>query len=834
MQLVGAARTLAALETNRRDITGFTNTDREFGRRLANIVEAAGGSDPDAIRVLAWLIARRYSRQTSAMFTAEQLAEIEAIAPQTVTKDERDRLRHVVTVFPRGEDHVLVGWQENTKFPDSVTIGREVRAFPVKRVSSERGAMYELSVGAAQPLLNRIRAKGFRVVVSSELEASLERRVDRRIGSSENEIHATRVGDLIALGPLPANPTYRGLVRGLPGRKFDPETQRWLIAPQYVGDICAQLEAAGADVSELRNLDLPQVDAGPPKISVVRSGSRFTIVFPYERELSEKLRRVQGAYYSTALHAWRLPKAALQSFASILDTHPRKYDRADLDAALKMLPTPAPDLDIRIPKRIERVETPGEFAKPYQLEAIEALCQPFAPLRKALGDSLRGFLLADERGLGKTMEVAIPADKLTPAGSQILVVATKSFRRGWRREIRSWIDADAEVALYTGSGELPKCRWLIVTYEQLAHVHAQLVGGSHRIHTLIIDEAHRIKNPHALRSRYIAGRDDERDPEKSMPGIVDFVDGRIFVVTGTPIPNRARDAFNYLRVIGHPLGENFFRFAQRYCDPVQDAKYGTRYDGASHIDELRERLRPVMIARRKEDVLPQLPPKIRQFLPVDIDRRSYMRTVEAFEPQGDSMWRDPSRTLAFFNAARMATAFAKIPATIELVEDAIRDEEKVIVFSGSTQVLDQIAAHFGPVSVQIDGRKSERQREAAEIAFNTNPAVKLLLGQWLAAGESLNLTAATQVIFNEIDWVPKTHVQSEDRAHRMTTKHAVNITYVLADRTLDVHIARILKKKMELINTFEGAQESFFDELAAAVKGTYRANKAVVGAASGA
>jgi SWI/SNF-related matrix-associated actin-dependent regulator 1 of chromatin subfamily A len=816
--MIGAARILAAMDTRRRDLTGFTNMDREFGRRVANIVEIAGEGEPRALQLLAWLVGGRYRRQTEAMFNADQLREIDTITPDEVTTDDRAWARSVITVFPSGSDHVLIGWQENSKFPASVAIGREVRAFPATRVETERGTMFELHAGAAQPLLLRLRSQHFTVVTTAELEQTLERRVDRRIGAApkENLARVRLDGDQLLVMP-PPNAAYIALVRAIPGRSYNPETKEWSVSLHFASDLKAKFETAGADVAQFDALALPDAPKHLATIGVLPAGSRFALVFPYDRPLIAATRALPGAEYSGQQRAWRIPRLELRAFARLLDKHPVPYDRTEVDAALTTLRPVPPDPIVKMPTSIARHDHPSDFAKPYQLEGIAALCQPLAPLRESLGESVRGFLLGDQRGLGKTMEAACAAELLAPPDAQMLVIANKSFRRGWRAEIRSWIGPNTEVELYRG-GKFPGCRWVIANYAQLPQIYEQL--RTSRIYILIVDEAHRIKNMRAIQSRYVAGNENERDPEKSMEGLVEFVDGRVFLLTGTPLPNRARDGFNYLRAIGHPLGQSFRRYGLRYCAPLEEPGFGMRYDGSSNIAELRRRMEPVMIARRKQDVLPQLPPKTRRFLPVDIDLTEYRKVLSTFQARDDARRSDSSRTLAFLTAARMATAFTMIPYTIEQADDAIRDGEKVIIFSGSTQVLDQLAAHFGKLCVQHDGRKTERQREQAEQRFNDDPNVRLFLGQWETAGESLNLTAATQIIFNELDWVPKTMLQAEDRSHRVTTTEPVNITYMVANNTIVMHIARTLEQKMEMINEFEGAGESFFHELADAVRDT--------------
>ena len=70
--------------------------------------------------------------------------------------------------------------------------------------------------------------------------------------------------------------------------------------------------------------------------------------------------------------------------------------------------------------------------------------------------------------------------------------------------------------------------------------------------------------------------------------------------------------------------------------------------------------------------------------------------------------------------------------------------------------------------------------------------------QWLGVG--LNLTAATQVVFNDLDWVPANHWQAEDRAYRLGQTRTVNVTYMVGEGTIDDFVYNVLQIKSALVS----------------------------------
>ena len=149
--------------------------------------------------------------------------------------------------------------------------------------------------------------------------------------------------------------------------------------------------------------------------------------------------------------------------------------------------------------------------------------------------------------------------------------------------------------------------------------------------------------------------------------------------------------------------------------------------------------------------------------------------------------------------ARQQIARAKVGTTIEFVEGAVSQGEKVIVFSAFEDPLIKLSDHFGDSAVTLTGSTPSARRLELVDRFQSDPSVRVFVANLMAGGVGLNLTAARQVVFNDLDWVPANHWQAEDRAYRIGQTGTVNVTYFVADGTVDEFVSHALRVKASLI-----------------------------------
>lgn len=174
------------------------------------------------------------------------------------------------------------------------------------------------------------------------------------------------------------------------------------------------------------------------------------------------------------------------------------------------------------------------------------------------------------------------------------------------------------------------------------------------------------------------------------------------------------------------------------------------------------------------------------------------------------------RLLAALTKLRHALAVAKVPETLDFVEGAVEQGEKVLVFTCFDAPAKAIKAHFGDGAVLLTGATPAAKRQRLVDRFQNEDGVQVFVANLVAGGVGLNLTAASQVVFNDLDWVPANHWQAEDRAYRIGQQRTVNVTYMLAEGTTDEFVSSVLKAKAALVGAVvdgEGLDEDTGDAL---------------------
>jgi SWI/SNF-related matrix-associated actin-dependent regulator 1 of chromatin subfamily A len=413
------------------------------------------------------------------------------------------------------------------------------------------------------------------------------------------------------------------------------------------------------------------------------------------------------------------------------------------------------------------------------------------------------FILADDMGLGKTTSTIIAA--LETGAKKILIICPATLKINWKREIENY--SDRPIFISEGKQFSTEDDFVIVNYDIMKNFHdpkkkdESLILMS-KFDLIIIDEAHYIKNAQAQRTKLI------NDITKSVD--------RLWLLTGTPMTSRPIDYFNLLSLIDSPVAKNWMAYVIRYCAGFQ-FKVGPRkiwnVQGASNLEELRDRTAGLTLRRLKENVL-DLPDKI--ITPVYLRLKSKLYE----EVMGDYYnWyeKNPeeskSLTVQFTKLTKIRQIIAdeKISQTIEIAENIIEQDKKVIIFCNFTDSLNKITEHFGKAAVKLDGSMSKVERQFSVDQFQENDKVKVFVGNIKAAGVGITLTSAEAVIFNDLSFLPSDHAQAEDRAYRYGQKNNVLVYYPIFENTIEGIIYDILHNKKQVIATVMGDNQNTAD-----------------------
>ena len=413
------------------------------------------------------------------------------------------------------------------------------------------------------------------------------------------------------------------------------------------------------------------------------------------------------------------------------------------------------------------------------------------------------FILADDMGLGKTTSTIIAA--LESSSKKVLIICPATLKINWKREIENYSDKSVYIA--EGKNFSTEADFVIINYDIIKNFHDTKKKGESQIldanfDLVVVDEAHYIKNATAQRTKLIND-------------IVKKVD-RIWLLTGTPMTSRPIDYFNLLSLIDSPVAKNWMAYAIRYCQGYQFNVGGRKVwnvMGASNLEELRDRTLGLTLRRLKEDVL-DLPDKI--ITPVYLRLKSKLYE----EVMGDYYnWYEgnpeesKSLTVQFTKLTKIRQIIAdeKITQTIELAENIIEQNKKVIIFCNFTDSLNKIVEHFGKAAVKVDGSMSKPQRQHSVDSFQENDKIKVFVGNIKAAGVGLTLTAAEAVIMNDLSFLPSDHAQAEDRAYRYGQKNNVLVYYPIFENTIEGIIYDILNNKKQVIATVMGDNQNTTD-----------------------
>jgi SWI/SNF-related matrix-associated actin-dependent regulator 1 of chromatin subfamily A len=404
------------------------------------------------------------------------------------------------------------------------------------------------------------------------------------------------------------------------------------------------------------------------------------------------------------------------------------------------------------------------------------------------------FILADDMGLGKTTSTVIAA--LESGIKKVLIVCPASLKINWKREIANYTDRSVSII----EGKIwESADFVIINYDILKNFHdpqdrKNSVILNEGFDLIVADEAHYIQNTQAART-------------KIANDIINKV-GKVWLLTGTPMTSRPMNYYNLLNLVESPVAFNWMGYVRRYCNGYQftvGRKKIWNVQGASNLEELRDRIKPQVLRRLKEDIL-DLPDKIITPIYLKLKSRDYEELMGEYYRWFDQSNESGSLTVQFSKLMKVRQVIAeeKIKNTCEIAENIVEQGKKVIIFTNFTDTLNQITEHFGKTAVKLDGSMSKQERQRAVDSFQEDEKIQVFVGNIKAAGVGITLTAAEAVIMNDLSFVPSDHSQAEDRAYRYGQKNNVLVYYPIFENTIESIIYDILQNKKNIFEIVMG------------------------------
>ena len=406
-------------------------------------------------------------------------------------------------------------------------------------------------------------------------------------------------------------------------------------------------------------------------------------------------------------------------------------------------------------------------------------------------------IIGDEMGLGKTLQaISAIAHRSISGANRFLVVCPASVITNWIREV----EARSELPIIKIHGDDHKTslqRWVevsgigITTYDTLKsfEISEQQITAL-GVDTVIVDEAHYIKNISTGRTRTISKWLD-RTPN-------------VIFLTGTPLENRVDEFIALAKLLDSKMGNELSRVAL-----------------AAGPESFRKTVAPIYLRRNTEEVLKELPELIEV---VDyctwegVNKQTYIDAVAS----GNFM---AMRRAAFSAAPDMQPS--KLERLLELVDESFESGQKVIVFSYFRSVIEQVMQSLGERAIgPITGSVSSTQRQNIVDEFQNSPVPRALVGQIQAAGTGLNIQAASVVILCEPQIKPSLEVQAIARAHRMGQVRKVQVHRLILPESVDEQMLAMLARKQSEFDEY--ARDSELANSATDAKGTSEESMAKV------
>lgn len=310
--------------------------------------------------------------------------------------------------------------------------------------------------------------------------------------------------------------------------------------------------------------------------------------------------------------------------------------------------------------------------------------------------------------------------------------------------------------------------------------------------------------------------------------------GRVWLASGTPLENTPKELWNVLDAAD--LATQAFGDYNQYRKiwRATPKSYGG-FDWGLPTDDIRERLRRVSLRRLRSEVMPELPTKIWQFIPVDIDKKT-LAECEGFLKQYGGMAKllaTIGKGLPEFkemSTVRSALAKAKIKPMLDIVEEHEENDEPLLVFSCHRAPIDVLKKRPGWMVITGDEDAEEKTRVARYFQDGDpecstckphlagGPCKKhKLKGIGLtirAGGTAITLHRAHIAVYVDLDWSPSKNEQSEDRICRIGQDRGIIIKILQANHPLDERVIQILHRKRAMIDASVNASAVKHDAVA--------------------
>lgn len=437
-------------------------------------------------------------------------------------------------------------------------------------------------------------------------------------------------------------------------------------------------------------------------------------------------------------------------------------------------------------------------------------------------------ILADSMGLGKSLQAIIAS--LAGGYKKILIITTASLKTTWLKDLLFYVP-EGDISIVSGSKWDPGKKYTILNYDIIDNFYEVPMEPVYEIEEVydqegnvveelkvpvmikdkstgnlvqkmqksrkkadiqkalsesplfwenydcvIIDEAHKLSNNTSIRYKTIYDFLRKANPKA------------IFLLTGTPLTNRPINLYHILKLIDADITRDYNYFLKRYCGGIEmklrDGRTIIKSGDATNLDELRERIKDIYIRRLASETGEMVGKTVlRKYYDLDDKQKiEYDRLWREYQDAQEDAGKydtEQYRQLVEGMLVRQYLAKEMTKHTIELAEDYLNCDEKVVLITTFQEEMDILQKYFGKSCVVYNGKMTPKQKDKAQNEFMSNPKIKVFIGNLIASGVGLSIPISRILIFNSYDWVAGNNAQCEDRIYRLTQTRDVECIYQL-------------------------------------------------------
>jgi len=404
--------------------------------------------------------------------------------------------------------------------------------------------------------------------------------------------------------------------------------------------------------------------------------------------------------------------------------------------------------------------------------------RPYQELGRDFLASRTRALLADQMRVGKTPQAVLACQKV--AARRVLVVCPAIAVEHWRREWQKWADRPATVldrGVWASDGVV------IASYNRAVMMRDTLSQVCWNV--FIVDECHFAKNPDAQRTKAVFGKDG-----------LGWQSERIWALSGTPAPKHAGELWPILRAFG-VVGCSYTDFTRQFCTFDWTQKItGTKVD---RIPALRALMEPIVLRRTRKEVAPEMPEIDFQFLEVRPTSTPDESGIPAEILTDEQLLAWLESNAASAQEMRIKTALAKVGPLAEEIVEAFEGGllTSTVVFGYHIAPLAKLLNELSKAGLKaemLSGATPKARKQQIQDDFLAG-GLQVVVGQVLAAGTAIDLSAASHGYFLELDWVPGNNAQAASRLVNMQSKEPVSFDVVTWPGSTDDRVQRVLTRR---------------------------------------